>query len=68
MFSESLYFYIIQKEREQQLVQAKDRELAQTQQQLRYQVRFVCVCIGLHVLLSPYITSLCTGAVQQKGD
>ena len=36
--------------REQQLVQAKDRELAQAQQQLRQQVRCcVCVCVRVHV-------------------
>ena len=42
--------------REQQLVQAKDRELARAQQQLRQQVRCVvyahvcvCVCVCVHV-------------------
>ena len=39
--------------REQQLVQAKDRELAQAQQQLRQQVS-VCVCVCVCVFCQTF--------------
>ena len=59
--------------REQQLVQAKDRELTQAQQQV-----CVCVCVGVWVgecwcgygtvNIGLLTVSLCTGAVKQEGD
>ena len=51
-----VYVCITQERREQQLVQAKDRELAQAQQQLRQQVSCVCVCkrmcVCVHIVYS----------------
>ena len=57
--------------REQQLVQTKDRELAQAQQQLRQQVIFITWSTmrqELTVNIGLLTVSLCTGAVQQEGD
>ena len=57
--------------REQQLVQAKDRELAQAQQQLRQlrqQVTFITYRQELTVKIGLLTVSLCTGAVQQEEE